>query len=234
MPRTPIDYSKTLIYKLVHKDDLENSNIYVGSTTDFRRRKWSHKSNCNNVDSDSHYLKVYQNIRENDGWDEWVMLEIEKFPCKDKRDADARERYWCEFYRSTLNTQVPGQSRDEWKGIDINIEKKKESDKQWRKDNTDKKKSNDREYYENHTDECKQRAAEWKTANPERQKQTQKNYHENHKEESKRYYFDNKEKISERVSLRNKQKLTCECGKSMNRSSLQKHKKNICKSLQVT
>ena len=39
MPRTPIDYSKTLIYKLVKNDDYDNANVYVGSTTDFTRRK---------------------------------------------------------------------------------------------------------------------------------------------------------------------------------------------------
>ena len=47
MPRTPIDYSKTLIYKLVHKEDYDNENIYIGSTTDFVKRKNSHKSCCN-------------------------------------------------------------------------------------------------------------------------------------------------------------------------------------------
>ena len=95
MPRTPIDNSKTLIYKLVHKDDLENKNIYIGSTTDFRRRKNAHKTTCTNPKSKPYNNKVYQQIRENDGWDTWVMVEIEKFPCTDKREADARERYWC-------------------------------------------------------------------------------------------------------------------------------------------
>ena len=114
MPRTPIDYSKTLIYKLVHKDDLQNKNIYIGSTTDFRRRKNNHKTRCNNPKASEYNFKVYQNIRENDGWDEWVMLEIEKFPCIDKREADARERYWCEFYKSALNMVVPGRSLKEY------------------------------------------------------------------------------------------------------------------------
>lgn len=30
MPRKTPDYSKTLIYKLVHKDDIDNENIYTG------------------------------------------------------------------------------------------------------------------------------------------------------------------------------------------------------------
>ena len=40
MPLTPIDYSKTQMYKLIHNDDINNENIYIGSTTNFRLRKW--------------------------------------------------------------------------------------------------------------------------------------------------------------------------------------------------
>ena len=46
MPKNPIDYSKTIIYKIQHieKDDL----IYVGSTTNFTKRKSAHKACCIN------------------------------------------------------------------------------------------------------------------------------------------------------------------------------------------
>ena len=33
MPKIPVDYSKTQIYKLVHKNDTDDQNIYVGHTT---------------------------------------------------------------------------------------------------------------------------------------------------------------------------------------------------------
>ena len=51
MPKLPINYSNTTIYKLVHKEDYDNANIYIGSTTDFIRRKNKHKSSCNNEKS---------------------------------------------------------------------------------------------------------------------------------------------------------------------------------------
>ena len=47
MPKLPRDHSNTIIYKLVHKEDYDNANIYIGSTTDFIRRKNSHKNCCN-------------------------------------------------------------------------------------------------------------------------------------------------------------------------------------------
>ena len=114
MPRKVIDYSKTLIYKLVHKDDFENANIYIGSTTDFRKRKWTHKTNCNNPNNICYNLKVYQSIRSNEGWENWVMIEVEKYPCMDKREADGRERYWLEYYKSKLNMLIPGRTHKEY------------------------------------------------------------------------------------------------------------------------
>ena len=49
MPRKEINYQNTLIYKIQHieKEDL----IYIGHTTDFTKRKCSHKHMCNNVNS---------------------------------------------------------------------------------------------------------------------------------------------------------------------------------------
>ena len=93
MPRTPIDYSKTLIYKLVKNDDYDNANVYVGSTTDFTRRKSEHKTSCNNEKHKEYNDKKYQYIRENGGWNEWLMIEIEKYPCNDGNETRTREEY---------------------------------------------------------------------------------------------------------------------------------------------
>ena len=61
-----IDYSNTIIYKLEHEDD--KKLFYVGSTTDFIRRKYCHKSRCNNTNSKEYNRKVYKMIRDNGGW----------------------------------------------------------------------------------------------------------------------------------------------------------------------
>ena len=42
MPRLPIDYSKTIIYRIVCKNP-EIKDCYVGQTTDFTSRKSCHK-----------------------------------------------------------------------------------------------------------------------------------------------------------------------------------------------
>jgi hypothetical protein len=133
MPKTPIDYAKTIIYKLVHKDDLYDENIYTGHTTEMTKRKAEHKSDCTNPNSDKYNQKKYQYIRENGGWDEWLMIEIEKYPCKDKPEAIARERVIQAEMKAKLNTNVPGRTKKEWR-ID-NHEKLLKQKKQYYQDN---------------------------------------------------------------------------------------------------
>jgi hypothetical protein len=91
MPKIPTDYTKTIIYKLVHKEDFDNANIYIGSTTNFRQRKDRHKSHCNNENGKGYNEKKYKCIRDNGGWYEWNMIEIEKYPCNDKREAEQKK-----------------------------------------------------------------------------------------------------------------------------------------------
>ena len=95
MPKTEIDYSKTIIYK-IYCDCVDE--IYVGNTTNFRKRKNLHKCSCNNQKNN----KIYQTIRNNGGWEKWNMVEIEIYPCKSSTEARIREEYW----RSKLNASM--------------------------------------------------------------------------------------------------------------------------------
>jgi len=106
MPKKEIDYAKTIIYKIVC-NDLNIEDCYVGHTTDFTKRKSSHKFSCNTETHRTYNLKVYQMIREHGGWDNWIMVEIEKFPCADVNEAKERERHWYEITNSSLNARSP-------------------------------------------------------------------------------------------------------------------------------
>jgi hypothetical protein len=112
MPRLPKNYTKNVIYKLVC-NDLSIKECYVGHTTNFTQRKACHKTRCHNENGEYYNLKIYQTIRENGGWDNYSMIEIEKYPCRDENDATARERHWFEILNSGLNTNVPNRSRAE-------------------------------------------------------------------------------------------------------------------------
>jgi hypothetical protein len=115
MPRSPIDYSKTIIYKLVHKEDYDNANIYIGSTINFIVRKNKHKYCCNNETNPFYNQVKYQYIRNNGGWDCFNMIEVEKYPCNDKREVEAREQYWISYFNTNLNMKKSYRTDDELK-----------------------------------------------------------------------------------------------------------------------
>ena len=72
MPKTTIDYSKAVIYKIQHQDKPEL--LYVGSTTNLPQRKSNHKWLSKN---DTTKL-LYQRIRETGGIENWDFEIYEK------------------------------------------------------------------------------------------------------------------------------------------------------------
>jgi len=141
MPRTPIDYSKTLIYKLVKNDDFNNENVYIGSTTDFTRRKTEHKKSCNNDKHKDHNAKKYQYIRNNGGWNEWEMVLVERHNCNDGNEARAREEYWRSHFNAQLNSVRAYITEEQDK------EMRKERKKEYREQNKEKLKEYQQEYH---------------------------------------------------------------------------------------
>jgi hypothetical protein len=102
MPRLAMDYSKTVIYHFVCQD----TNIkcsYVGSTTNFVKRKYGHKHRCCNENIKGHNSPVYKTIRDNGGWDNWNMLPLEEFVCESKIQQNIREQYWIDKLQPTMN-----------------------------------------------------------------------------------------------------------------------------------
>ena len=93
--------------------------MYVGHTTSFTHRKREHKSRCNN----NFPFPIYKTINDNNGWENWEMIEIEKYACKDANEARARERYWYEILTATLNARSPT----------LNVEKRQEREKNYHK-----------------------------------------------------------------------------------------------------
>jgi hypothetical protein len=113
MPKTIPNYSKSTIYKLCCKD-IEVTSIYVGSTTNFSRRTTEHRKCCDNTNGRAYDYYVYQFIRENGGFENWSMVEIEKFEALDKKDLHKRERHYIETLKSELNKHIPTRTHQEY------------------------------------------------------------------------------------------------------------------------
>jgi len=166
MPKTPIDYAKTIIYKLVHKDDLNDENIYTGHTTDFICRKNRHKHACNTPTNYQYNTKKYKYIRENGGWDEWLMIEIEKYPCKDKPEAVARERVIQAEMKAKLNDNIPGRTQQEYRRD--NHEKISKRNKQYYQDNREKITEYRKQYHQDNREKILERSKQYQINNPEK------------------------------------------------------------------
>jgi|DEB0MinimDraft_10_1074344.scaffolds.fasta_scaffold13736_4 hypothetical protein len=192
MPKQSIDFSKTVIYKIQHKeiDDL----LYVGSTTNFTQRKSSHKGGCNNANCYEYNYKLYQTIRDNGGWDMFNMVIIKHFPCQNFNEARTEEDKVMREMKSNLNM----------KRAYVSPEEKQEYLREYRLENKDKNK----QYYLEHKDELAESHRQYYTEHKDEIVEYQKQYRlENKdkiKDKIKQWKLENKDKI--------KEKFECPCG----------------------
>jgi len=137
MPRTPINYKNAVIYKLCCKD-VNITDIYIGSTTNFTKRKNGHKQSCRDQKQRNYNSYVYKFIREHGDWDNWNMIEIEKAECSDSNELCKRERFYIETMGANLNKNIPTRT-----------------DKEYLEDNKERIKIRTKKYYEDHQDRIK-------------------------------------------------------------------------------
>lgn len=106
MPKTDIDYSNTIIYKITCTNP-EIKDVYVGHTTNFVQRKHCHKQGCNNIKSSNYNCKLYKTMREKGGWDNWKMEIIDFFNCSNQYEARQKEQEYFISLNANLNSVEP-------------------------------------------------------------------------------------------------------------------------------
>lgn len=159
MPKQAMNYANAVIYKIVC-NDLTITDCYVGSTTNFTKRKWHHKSNCEYGN-----FKVYQFIRENGGWNNWSMILIEEYPTTSYLLLGQRERYWFENLNANLNLQVPSRTNEEWRNIN------KDYRQEYLNQNKDHIAVQKKQYYEQNREKFIKRTKQYYEQNKELLKQ---------------------------------------------------------------
>ena len=83
-------------------DCFDTEDFYIGSTVNFKERKYKHKSNCSNEKSDRYNFKVYQTIREYGGWENWAMFPIEEeIPVEQLKE---REQFYIDTLEPSMNS----------------------------------------------------------------------------------------------------------------------------------
>ncbi len=112
---TPEDYAKTVIYTIRCRDG-SFLEIYVGASFNLKERKRLHESDCNNPKRKSYNYRLYRIIRENGGWDNWVIAPYQEYPeCRSQVQSDIMEEKIRVDLNATLNSQKAHQTVDERK-----------------------------------------------------------------------------------------------------------------------
>jgi len=186
------------IYKIVC-NDVSITEFYVGSTTCIRKRKYCHKCDCNNPNSKSYNVKIYQTIRENGGWDNWRMVIIEEMIDATNIQAHIREEHYRLELGATLNTYCCGTGLIE-----------KEYQKEYRQTNKDTINEYNKIYKETNKEQLKEYNKEWYETNKdiikEKRKQYQREYQrtEKNKEYRRQYnkeYYKKQKELKELINI---------------------------------
>ena len=186
-----------IIYSIVCKTNPEL--IYVGSTTLYKQRKWQHTTN-----SKTSTKPLYELIRSNGGWDNFVMSEIKHFECDTRKQGYEEEDKYMVEMKATMNSNKS--SFDAKRPHEPKLKKEKKDIKEQRRQNTDKINEAQRKYYQEHKEERKA----YRESIAEEQKEYKKKWYEDHKEE--------------RIK-KNQEEYTCACGKVGKLTNKARHEK---------
>tara|TARA_R110000851_G_scaffold291779_1_gene446184 strand:- start:15 stop:674 length:660 start_codon:yes stop_codon:yes gene_type:complete len=199
-----------IFYKITNEDFPDY--VYIGSTSNFIQRKYSHKGSCNNPNSKKHHFKLYKTIRENGGWDRWEMLVVDKLEQSTLTEARIKEEELRLKYNGTMNSQKAH-----------TILKKNEYAKEYHEKNKDEILDRHKKYRENNKDEISEKNKEYRENNKDELKEKAKEYNENHKNETKEYNKEYRKANKDVLNEKKKEKITCECGSIFSKGSLSRH-----------
>lgn len=232
MPKNPMDYSKTVIYKICCKDT-NIKEIYIGHTTNFTQRQSQHKSNCYNPNFYQYDKLLYKCIRDNGEWENWSMIQLAKVHCNDRREAEAIEHQWIEKLSPSLNInkpyamckEKPVEYKQQW------YEEHKpailEKAKHHYDEHKDEKLAYQKQYADEHKDNIKSYQSEYKEKNKEKLAADKKVYRENNKEKAAAAHKEWREKNKEHLKEQRSQVITCEdCGEQYTFNNKNRHLKS--------
>ena len=188
-----------IMYKICPK----NSNLnysYIGHTNNFAFRKSQHKLPCIDIAHNKSHYKLYETIRQNGGWDEWEMIEIEKLIGKTKLEARIREQELIEEHGANLNSLKAYISDEQRKEIKRQITNK------YREENKELIKEQTKKYKEDHKEIIAEQMKKYRAENKEKIYEQTKLYREKNKEKyqecDKAWREKNKEVLKERRKLK--------------------------------
>lgn len=101
-------YDNFCIYKIHHKDD--DKTLYIGSTTNYKRRVFQHKKNSKNYRKKT---TLYKYIRALGGFDNFIMEKVIDYPCETRGEGLKKEKELIAEMKANLNSiMLPKNEKD--------------------------------------------------------------------------------------------------------------------------
>ena len=205
MPRAQ-NFSQSAIYQIRCIES--RKIIYIGSTTDFRKRGSRHKYICKTESDTHHHLPVYIYIRENGGWDAYEVIPVEHLVLNNRVELRIAEQREMDRHAGLQNVHYAKRSDAEY--CAANKDKIAEYKAQYRAANADAICERQKQY-----------RAENKTAIAEKNQQYSAANRDKLNEKGKQYYAAN----ADIIAMKNRVRVTCECGCIVANCSLLRHTK---------
>ena len=205
-----VSYQNGKIYKLVCGD-----LIYVGST-------------CSDLKTRLYYHKLKSNICKSkilfESGEKVEIFLVEKYPCNDRDELKARERYYIEKFGNKINQRIPGRTASEWE------KNNKEHIKEYVKNNKELINKRRREYRLKNLDKINQYMRKHREVKRNQNNQPKNKQTENKQTENNIIDFDEWKKKQEINQQLNKQ---IEINNKLN-LQLKKENKELLKALHKT
>lgn len=164
------DYAFGKIYKII---DNTSPMFYIGSTCypKLSQRLAKHRQHLRDYEKGYGRYTASFEILNND---DYKIILLEDYPCDNIDQLTSREQYWmdelkCDDMINKVNA----------KGV--NIEKKKQKDKEYRETHKEKEKVRQQKYRDIHREELAQKQKEYYENNKEKEKERKKEWRKNNK-----------------------------------------------------
>jgi len=98
-----------MIDMLIHqyiRYSVKMKQLKIGHTTNFEKRKMDHMDHM--IETETSYRKVYEFIRNHGGWNNWNMIILATYTCKNRGHASRLEWFWWNKIGGSLNYTRPG------------------------------------------------------------------------------------------------------------------------------
>lgn len=205
-----VNYSNGKIYKIEPTCDHDECEIYVGSTAQKYLSDRFAQHNHKYMSENKHKYGKYSSFKLFDkyGFDNCKITLIEAYPCSNKEELNKREGH---FQRNMkcINVVMIGRTKSEYY-----------------QDNIDKFKKLHKQYVEDHKEDVKVYQDQYRIDNREELLAGKKAHYQANRERLLKQQKAYKDKNRDIVRAKANEKIACECGCFVTRSSISTHRKN--------